>query len=195
VFPASYGLSGPDVQEFHVSEDSTVSLSTISSNLPCPTTFRYASACAKWVFPPHSCSSAAASKACKQQWQLYHTHHLWPIVSKVTVMLSSGLVIIMLHEFFPSLSIDCVTRTSENVSGSNPVVTLPIWLSDLLPCTSTNVTTWLRSVVQSLSNSGPWRVMSWHLRIWVPVFFLFVLLQLCELNRCTMSNWETCSVF
>jgi hypothetical protein len=54
VFPASYGLSGPDVQEFHVSEDSTVSLCTVWSNLPCPTRLRYASACTKWVFSPHS---------------------------------------------------------------------------------------------------------------------------------------------
>ena len=176
MFPASYGLSGPDVQEFHVSEDSTVSLSTVWSNLPCPTTFRYASACAKWFFPPHSCGSTAASKAWKQQWQLYHTHHLWPIVSKVTVMLSSGLVaIIMPHEFFPSLSLDCVTATSENVPGSNPVPTLPTWLSDLLPCISTHVTVWLCSVVQSLSPSGPWRVVSWHLTIWVPLLFCFTI--------------------
>jgi hypothetical protein len=81
----------------------------------------------------------------------------------------------MRHQFFPSLSRDCVTTTSENVPGSNPVVTLPTWLSDLLPCASTHVTVWLCSVVQSLSTSRPWRVVSWHLRIWIPVLFCFTI--------------------
>ena len=86
MLPANYELSGPDVQEFHVSKGSTV-----WSNLP-----RYASACAKWVSPPRSCSSTVAAKTRKltvyQQWQLYHSHNLWSNVPKVTVMLSSVLV-------------------------------------------------------------------------------------------------------
>jgi hypothetical protein len=41
------------------------------------------------------------------------------------MMLSGGLAVTMLRDFFPYLSLGCVTATSKNVPGSNPVVTLP----------------------------------------------------------------------
>ena len=48
-------------------------------------------------------------------------------------------------------------------------------IQHILPCTSTHVTVWLRSVVQNLSTNGPWRVVSWHIRIWIPVLFCFTI--------------------
>jgi len=197
VFPASCGLSGLawcTAQEFHFSEDSTISLSTVQSNVPCPAMFRYASACAKWFFSPHSCSSTAASRAWQQQWQLYHTHHLWPIVSKVTVTLSSGPV--ESHHASWVLSIpftwlrhrnqwECSGFESSRNTAYMTVRPFAVHLytcnSIIMFCGSEFVTQWAMARVLTSQNLSSCTFLFYYSCVsWI---------------GCTMSNWEACGLF
>lgn len=99
---------------------------------------------------------------------------MWPIVSKVTAMLSSGLV--DSHALWV-LSIPFTWLRHRNQwecsgfesSRNTAYMTIRPFAVHLYTRNS------ICSVVQSLLSSGPWHVVSWHLRIRVPVLFCFTI--------------------
>ena len=146
-------------------------------------------------FPPHSCSFTTVSKTWKQQWQLYHSHHLWPIVSKVTVMLSSGLV--DSHHASSVLSIpftwlrhhnqwECSGFESSRNTAYMTVRPLAVRLytcnSMIMFCGSESVNQWAvaRCVLTSQNLNSCTFLFYYSCVSWI---------------GCTMSNWEACDLF